>query len=278
MGKASSAKKIARAARAGATSGPNERRELGFPALVAAVVIGGLLLVGFARATRDAQASPTLQDHWHSAYALFDCVGDSFLAPFESQFDPQGIHSHTDSLIHIHPFSAEVTGKGAKMGRFLEAMGATVEADAITLPGGETLEAGVDCGGTPSVIAVGEWTNGLEPEGEPDVIYTEDFGNIVFDAQNKAYTIARIADPSTLMPPPADVIEALAATQGLSRDEGIEPPNTSARPGPQDFGTGSGPAETATADDTSTAVDTATVDDSATDSDSVTAEETASDG
>jgi hypothetical protein len=263
MGKASSAKKIARAARAGATSGPNDRRELGFPAIVIAVVIGGLLLVGFARTTRDAQASPTLQDHWHNAYTVYDCVEDAFLPPFDSAFDPQGIHSHQDSLIHVHPFTAEVTGKGAKMGRFLDTMGATLEVEAITLPGGETLEAGVDCDGTASVIAIGEWTDGLAAEGEPDVVYTEDFENIVFDANNKAYTIARVADPATMPPPPADVLDTLAGTQGLTRDEGIEPPNTSARPGPQDFGTGTNPADTGTAEsDTGTAEsDTGTAED-----------------
>ena len=68
MGKASSAKKIARAERVGATSGPSERRAIGYPSAVALVIVLGLALVVFARATRDAEASPTLQDHWHAAY------------------------------------------------------------------------------------------------------------------------------------------------------------------------------------------------------------------
>ena len=45
MGKASSAKKIARAERAGATSGPRERRDLGFPSAVALIIVLGLGLV-----------------------------------------------------------------------------------------------------------------------------------------------------------------------------------------------------------------------------------------
>ena len=126
MGKASSQKKIARAARAGAATGPSERREIGFPALVGIIIVLGLGLVVWARTTRDAQPEPTLQDHWHSAYGIYDCASDSFLAQFQSEFDPEGIHSHQDGLIHIHPFSDGVTGKKAVMGVFLDAMGASL--------------------------------------------------------------------------------------------------------------------------------------------------------
>jgi hypothetical protein len=238
MGKASSSKKIARAARAGQTTGPNERRELGFPLIVVGLIVAGLVLVAFARTTRDAQASPTLQDHWHSAYTVYDCVTGGPLPAFDSQFDPQGIHSHGDSLIHIHPFSASVTGANAQMSVFLEAMGATVEPEAITLPGGETLEAGVECEGEPTEIVVAVWENGLEPGEVPDEIVRENFGDIIFSAPEMAYTIARVPVGATPPPPAADVLDQLAATSGLDRGEGVEPPNRSAVPGPQDFGTG----------------------------------------
>jgi hypothetical protein len=238
MGKASSSKKIARAARAGATTGPSERRELGFPLIVIGLIVGGLVLVAFARTTRDAQASPTLQDHWHSAYTLYDCETDSVLPPFESQFDPQGIHSHSDSLIHIHPFSASVTGSRATMGVFFQAMGVTVETQAITLPGGETLEAGAECDGEPSEIVVAIWEDGLDPSGEPDEIVRENFDDIVFVAPEMSYTIARVPVGASPPPPGPDVLDQLAATSGLGRGEGVEPPNRSAVPGPQDFGTG----------------------------------------
>ena len=62
-----------------------------------------LALVVFARATRDAEASPTLQDHWHAAYGVWDCVTESFLTPFQSEFDPEGyIHTKMDSYTFIH--------------------------------------------------------------------------------------------------------------------------------------------------------------------------------
>lgn len=233
MGKASSAKKIARAERAGATTGPSERREIGFPALVIAIIIVGLGLVVWARTTRDAQPSPTLQDHWHSAYSIYDCASDSFLEPFQSEFDPEGIHSHGDSLIHIHPFSDGVTGKKAVMRIFLEAMGATISPERLGLPGDQGLDAGVECNGEPAVIQVARWSDAFSG-GPPTEIITDDMADIRFLNDGEGYTIARA--PLGAEIPGPNSLEALAAVIGQGRGEGVEPPNSSNPPGPQDFG------------------------------------------
>tara|TARA_B100000131_G_scaffold311122_1_gene343568 strand:- start:1235 stop:1942 length:708 start_codon:yes stop_codon:yes gene_type:complete len=233
MGKASSAKKIARAERAGATSGPSERRALGFPSAVALVIILGLFLVIFARATRDAEVTPTLQDHWHAAYGVYDCVSDSFLPVFQSEFDPEGIHSHQDGIIHIHPFSSSVTGKQARLSVFLTAMGAEISEEAIVLPGNQSLEAGVDCGGEEAVIQVVRWENALLG-GEPAEIYTENLGDVRFLEDLEGFTIARA--PLGAEIPMPDRVETLEGVTGQSR-ENITKPNTSDIPGPQDFGT-----------------------------------------
>jgi hypothetical protein len=170
------------------------------------------------RATDSAEETlvgPTLQDHWHSAYAVHDCVSDSFLAPFDSAFDPAGIHSHGDSIIHIHPFIPEVTGAGAKLGVFFDAMGVTVTAEAITLPDGEVLEAGVTCDGEPSVIAVAMWDDGFDTSGAPSVVFGDGFHDIVLDGERRAYTIARVADGGEIPPPSPDVIDTLALIYGI---------------------------------------------------------------
>ncbi len=232
MGKASSAKKIARAERAGATSGPSERRALGFPSAVALVIVLGLGLVIFARATRDAEVTPTLQDHWHAAYGVYDCVSDSFLPVFQSEYDPEGIHSHQDGLIHIHPFTSSVTGKQATLSVFLKAMGAEIGKEELVLPGNQSLEAGVDCGGEASVIQVVRWANALEG-GEPEKIYTDNLGDVRFLADLEAFTIARAPLGADI--PIPDRVEILEGVTGQSRDV-ITRPNTSDIPGPQDFG------------------------------------------
>ncbi len=77
MGKASSAKKVARAARAGGNRRAGQRRALGFPVAVGLVIVVGLLLVVFARERRDANAFPRANaDHVHSAVDVYTCVED----------------------------------------------------------------------------------------------------------------------------------------------------------------------------------------------------------
>ncbi len=235
MGKASSAKKVARAARVGATTGPNERRQLGFPAVVILVVVLGLALVAFARATRDAQASPTLQDHWHNAYGVYDCRIGDYLPPFLSEADPDGIHSHQDGVIHIHPFTASVTGKEAKLEVFLRNMGATLTDDELTLSrSGESLVEGVDCNGEEAVLQVIRWDDAFVG-GTPSEIRTEDLDGFRFLADGQAIAIA-LAPPGAEIPLPSS-IDNLGALVGQSRDQGVDPRNTTAIPGPQDFGT-----------------------------------------
>ena len=84
MGKASSAKKVARAARAGGSRRAGQRRALGFPMAVGGVLLIGLLLVIFARNERNANARPRVNtgaagvsgDHWHEPYSIYTCVTD----------------------------------------------------------------------------------------------------------------------------------------------------------------------------------------------------------
>ncbi|MEM7285333.1 MAG: hypothetical protein AAF480_03195 [Actinomycetota bacterium] len=237
MGKASSAKKVARAARVGASSGPTERRQLGFPALVVIVIVLGLALVAFARTTRDAQAAPTLQDHWHSAYGVYDCRTDSFLPDFQSERDPDGIHSHQDGLIHIHPFTAGVTGREAKLSVFLTNMGASLTDSELTLPGNETLAEGVECDGEEAILQVVRWSNVIA-NSTPSEIITEDLDQTRFLEDGEGFVIA-LAPEGADIPLPQS-LDQLAAVTGQSRDEGVEPPNTTAIPGPQDFGTQDG--------------------------------------
>jgi hypothetical protein len=78
MGKASSAKKVARAARAGGNRRSGQRRALGFPVAVGLVLVVGLLLVVFAREKRNADAFPRAnRDHVHSAIDIYTCVLDT---------------------------------------------------------------------------------------------------------------------------------------------------------------------------------------------------------
>jgi hypothetical protein len=75
MGKASSAKKVARAARAGGNRRAGQRRALGFPVAIGVVILVGLLLIFVARDRRNANAFPEAnKDHVHSAVDIYTCV------------------------------------------------------------------------------------------------------------------------------------------------------------------------------------------------------------
>jgi len=92
------------------------------------IVVLGLGLVVASRGSRDAVASPRVgKDHWHAVYDVYDCVSDSFMPSFQGNLDPHGIHSHNDGLIHIHPFDGSASGAEAKLGVFLDSMGASVD-------------------------------------------------------------------------------------------------------------------------------------------------------
>ena len=113
MANPSSSKKVQRAARAASASkSVRERREIVFPLALAMVVILGVALVVFARSSRAPASAPRVgNDHWHSAYAIFDC--DRFLPAFTSAADPDGIHSHQDGVVHVHPWNSSAAGEQA---------------------------------------------------------------------------------------------------------------------------------------------------------------------
>lgn len=210
MAKASSSKKVQRAARAAASSkGASERRQLGFPLIVALVVVLGVVLVIVARGSRDPVTSPTTDDHWHSAYTVYDCGVP--MPVFEGQVDPDGIHSHGDSLIHIHPYNSSATGDDARLGVFLETMNASIDVDGIFAENGEfdpiLTEDG--CDGEPAAVKVARWNIGAA--GGPEIleVYEDDFDDIRLLEDGEGFTFALVAVGEDPPPPASDVVASL---------------------------------------------------------------------
>jgi len=225
VAKPSSSKKVQRAARAAAASkGARERREIAFPLALAVVVILGVALVVFARSSRTPAAAPRVgNDHWHSAYGIYDC--DRFLPAFTSAADPDGIHSHQDGVVHIHPWNSSAAGDRADLDVFFEAMGARVTDDEISGPGIGVLEAGSDCNGEPTVIRAVRFTR-VDPAAidaadtlseiyEATDTYSDDFGDVRLLGDLEAFTFARVPAGADIPPPPEDRLQvALAASAG----------------------------------------------------------------
>jgi len=201
MGKASSAKKVARAARAGGAKTSDQRKWM-FPLAIAALVIVGVGVILVARSGFDpvSAESPKPGEHWHQAYGFYVC--DSFLPPqVDVTADRTGIHTHGDGIIHTHPFSNAYAGSKATLGVWGETVGVDFTSDSWDVAG-ETYTNGFDCGGQPAQLSVYKWPLD-DAEAQPEV-FTSDFGDIRLDSDRLAFTFA-VVPAGTEVPKPDSV-------------------------------------------------------------------------
>lgn len=190
MGKASSSKKIKRVQQAGATRTPGQRRELGYPALIAGIVVVGLAVTVLAVLhRRDVQeVRPTVEDHWVAAYGTFVC--DEFLGNLDTVEADAPADLHADGLIHIHPTSEENAGENSVFGLFLTASGVVVGPDGtLTLPDGTSYAEGDDCDGEPGRLALYQWPPQSSENTDPRII-TSDIAGTRFTEDGQIYVLA----------------------------------------------------------------------------------------
>lgn len=181
MGKASSSKKVARAARAGGGARAAANRSLLFPGSLAIVVVLGVALIVFARSERQGQADdtpPRVTDHWHTAYGFYIC--DQYLGPDTDRLgDRFGIHTHDDGIIHTHPRPGS-TGRDASLARFFDEIGADISDSRLELPDGREFENGDTCEGLdePGQLRVLVWEDPFGEGDEPSDTLTENLSSI----------------------------------------------------------------------------------------------------
>ncbi len=170
MGKASSSKKVARAA--GTGGGRTNRGRipwLYYGVLAAVVVLGTATVVQSrnSRLTKVAAAGQTApvpnKDHWHVAYGFYLC--DKFAPAITDTTDPHGIHTHGDGIIHVHPYDSSTGGKNAVLGAFTAAVHVTLNAGELKLPGGHDYHDGDSCGGKPGRVRVRIFTSPSDTTG-----------------------------------------------------------------------------------------------------------------
>jgi hypothetical protein len=208
MGKASSAKKVARAARAGGRSSAGRQRNLLFPGVIGAIVLFGSALVWYAADERkgDTDVPPVIGDHWHAAYGIYVCgEWQPDIPEFENT---TGIHTHGDGVIHIHPFSQSGAGENATLGTFLEDTDVELSDDELTIgenelaDGAKTWKEGDDqCDGKDAELVVAQWENAADANAKPALI-TGGLDDIRFRGDGEAYTIAFVPEGDTDIPKP----------------------------------------------------------------------------
>jgi hypothetical protein len=204
MGKASSSKKVARAARVGGAK-QGRRRQMAFPAAIVAILVLGTALVVFAQSENKTAAAvaPVVGDHWHAAYGFFVC--DKFIDALPA--DPEGadvlgIHTHGDGIMHVHPFSGGAAGKNATFKVFGDLEGLTFQSNGFTMPDGTEYHDGYDCNGQPATVSVYQW-DADDLSADP-IIHTKDFGSIRYTQDRMAFTFAVVPE-GTEVPPPDSV-------------------------------------------------------------------------
>ncbi len=203
MGKASSAKKIKRVQQAGVNRAPGQRRNLAYPALIVGIVVVGLVLVYFARDSRQASASvsPTTRDHWHTAFGVNVC-GEFQDNLSDAKPDALGIHTHQDGLIHIHPFGSGAAGKNAVFQKFADQTGLEVSNGSFTIPGGKTYKTGQKCGDKEAEVALFVWPPQASDKTDPKKI-TEDIGGVRFTENGQIMVLSFNPKGDTPKQPPS---------------------------------------------------------------------------
>ena len=261
MGKASSTKKVQRAARAGGRVSSGQPRSLLFPGVLTLIVVLGVALVVYARNDRldeDLGGVPQLQDHIHQAYGVNVCgEWKPDIPVFDSTI---GIHTHGDGVLHIHPHSQLGVGANATLGRFFKNVRDEGDLDVeisnskLTYLDEDIEEGDTKCEGVDDPqLLMAYWSDASDPAALPEVT-TGDFNEKRLTTDGAAITIF-YGDPDDDIPrpPTASNLAELGAKDGAGA---VPPPDesttTSAGEGDGSTTTTAGDGSTTTAGDTTT--------------------------
>jgi hypothetical protein len=231
MGKASSSKKVARAAGIGGGRTNRGRIPWGYYGVIALVVILGLMGTVFSRDRRLSQIAnkggtpPTVGTVWHEGYGVYEC--NKFAAPIVHADNPHGITTGTPpgqkpdpatlGIIKIAPNSKSVAGKNATLGVFASAVGMKLNAAELQMPGGKLYQDGDKCSGKTSHVYVKQFAFVGDKTGQ---LQNVDPRNVLLQDQ-VLVTIAFVpgSDKNSIPPPLAYVntnLSKLAASPSSS--------------------------------------------------------------
>jgi hypothetical protein len=216
MGKASSSKKVARAA--GISGGRSHHRQTpwGYFGVIALIVVLGVAGTVASRSQRlskingQGDTAPTVGTTWNEGYAVYAC--GNFVSYISTKAkDPQGITTRQPGIITIHPTVKAAAGKNATLGKFADAVGMKLNAAELQVPGGKLYQDGDSCQGKPGHVyikhfayigdTIGQLYNGQKnelPKLDPRVVRLGD---------QELVTIAFVpaADAAKIPPPPGYV-------------------------------------------------------------------------
>jgi hypothetical protein len=187
MGKASSAKKVARVARtSGGTGAGRERFRLGYGAGIALLIVVGVVLVLWSRAGRQVDSGPSADEQWTITWGAYVC--DAFVPGVGGQ-------------AQVTPVDPENPENRSTLGTWAPSANLTISDASITLPDGTVLSSGQDCNGQPAELSVTSWAPGAAAD--RGLTQTFGFPGIQFGENGESFTFAVVPAGTTVPPPPA---------------------------------------------------------------------------
>ncbi len=151
MGKASSNKKVARAAGTGGGRTAGGRIAWPYYGVLALVVVLGIAGTVVSRngyhdrINANGGTPPKVGTTWNEGYAVYAC--GKFVPNLKLSKDPDGITTQGDGIIHIHPTTKSAAGKNATIGKFASSVGMKLNAGELQVPGGTLYRDGNQCNG-----------------------------------------------------------------------------------------------------------------------------------
>ena len=220
MGKASSNKKVARAASTSGGRTAGGRTPWAYYLAILAIVVLGMALVYISRSNHlkvanDVGPTPPAVgvDHWHEAYAFYTCTSATegkVVPSFPYQVDAAGIRTAGDGVIDIHPYEKSAAGKNAVLGVFTAALHVTLNAGQLSIPsfsgyGGHDFHDSDSCGGKPGHVEVYTFASSTTTVG---TLWTKD-PRLVPLANDAMVVVAFMPTGAVVPPPPAANINAM---------------------------------------------------------------------
>jgi len=169
MGKASSAKKVARAAGLGGSRNYASRPAWNYYAAVFILLVLGVVGVYNSREYLDAKTNkagtvqPTVGTSWFEGYAVDEC--GKLLPPVKASNNSDGINAK-DGVIYIKPKVKSAAGRNATLAKFAASVGMTLNAGELQVPGSRLYTNGDTCEGKPGQVYVMTWSSPEEPQSD----------------------------------------------------------------------------------------------------------------
>ena len=233
MGKASSNKKVARAAGTGGGRRSGGRTPWSYYGVLALVVVLGVLGAVVSKQHRDSQIAgagsvpPTVGGTpWNEAFAVYEC--GKFVPNITTTKDPVGITTNGDGVIRIHPYVKSAAGKNATLGKFATSVGMKLNAAEIQVPGGHLYHDGDTCDGKVAHIYVKQFAYAGDPTGH---LLNQNPSSVLLEDQ-QMLTVAFVpsADKGSIPAPPASVQSALKAAAASPSTSTTAPPTATTKP------------------------------------------------